>query len=169
MDNSKTVGEAIERVDPIYAKQKEDVAKMRTSLLACGDNPLLAKTAINQITLLRIYHQLSRIIRYTELMDKIETKLYESIERSIEHMDSNRPGTWMQLIELQTQLQRSMIESHKLLQPYLDLHDQRISDLLTVTDDTPDQSDMILDANSRDRIRNSAQAVLLQLNVRSGT
>lgn len=153
-------------LDPLYQKQKEGVAKMRASLLACSDDPTIAKQAINNITVLRIYHQIARIIKYTEMCDKIEQKIYESLDKTIEHSNVNSPSTWMVLLDAQERLQKLLIESHKMLQPYLELQDQAIMDLTNQIDESANSPISVgLDAQSRDKLRVSAQAVLLQLNV----
>ena len=159
MSNLKTVEDSTAILDPLYAKQKEDVAKMRTSLLACTDDANMAKKAIQNISTLRAYHQIARILRYLDLMDRLEDKLYQSIDRTIENSNIESSSTWMMLISIQERLQKSMIESHKLLQPYLDLQEFSIVEL-TAQSDTYSQSDIILDADARDRVRTSAQAAL---------
>lgn len=155
-----------ELLDPLYAKQKEGVANMRASLLACSNDPTIAKQAINNITVLRIYHQIARIIKYTEMCDKIEQKIYESLDKTIENSNINSPSTWMVLLDAQERLQKLLIESHKMLQPYLELQDQSILELTQQMDDAANAPVSVgLDAQSRDKLRVSAQAVLLQLNV----
>ena len=161
MDDLKTV-EDFNPVDQLRSKQKEDVAKMRASLLSCTADPSTAQQSLQNIAVMRIYHQISRIIRYTELMDKLEEKLYDSIEHTIDTSDPARTTTWLQLMKIQETLQKNMIESHKLLQPYLDLKSYSIMDLAP-QQETPSASAVILDADSREKIRSSAQAVLLQL------
>jgi hypothetical protein len=70
--------------NPIVQRQKEDVAKMRASLLSCNDESgIPVSRALQDITIMRIYHQLTRIIRFTEMMDKIEDRLYEAIDYQI--------------------------------------------------------------------------------------
>ena len=64
-------------LDPLSAKQREDVAKMRASLLACTDETM--PITIQQVTVRSLIHQLTRIVKYTELMDKIEDSLYTAI------------------------------------------------------------------------------------------
>jgi len=164
MDDSKTVrSDDIQVIDPLYSKQKEDVATMRASLLACSpNNPITVRKAIQNITVMRVYHQINRIIRYTEMMDKIEDKLYESIECSLNNMDASRPTTWMQLLKIQEQLQKSMIESHKLLQPYLDIEQLAFLEVIDQPEDASPQSysTMIMGQDARDKVRTSAQAVL---------
>ena len=167
MTDLKTVESAnTDILDPLYAKQKEGVANMRASLLACSNDPTVAKQAINNITVLRIYHQIARIIKYTEMCDKIEQKIYESLDKTIENSNINSPSTWMVLLDAQERLQRLLIDSHKMLQPYLELQDQSIIDLTNqMNEATSNPVSVGLDAQSRDKLRVSAQAVLLQLNV----
>lgn len=157
----ETVGSDIvsNSVDPLLRKQREDVAKMRASLLACSDDPSSTVTAIRNITVLRIYHQISRIIRYLDMMDKIEDKLYRSIDNAMDRMDEDSPVTWMTLMNIQERLQKNIIDSHKLLQPYLNIEEFGMNDL-TVSSTTSDNRDMIISRESRDRLRISAQQVL---------
>lgn len=164
MKDLETVeGSAITSADPLYAKQRADVAQMRTSILACTDNPDLAKTALQNITVLRVYHQVSRIIKYLEMMDKIEAKLYDTIDRQLDKMSPDSPATMMMLLETQERLQRLMIDSQKLLQPYLDITDYvNIQPAQTVQDNNISAT---FDSKSREKLRTSAQAVLLELNV----
>ena len=102
MEEIKTVGSDAELYDPIYKKQLEDVASMRTSLLLSNiKNPASVKNAVQNITVMRVYHQLSRIIRYLDIQTKLENKLYESIEYSLATMESDSPATWIALLQIQ--------------------------------------------------------------------
>lgn len=150
--------------DPLYRKQKEDVAKMRASLLACNTDISMTKVALQNISVLRIYHQVARIIKYLDVMDKLEDKLYSSIEYAIDNADPRSTSTWIQLMTIQEKLQKNMIESHKLLQPYLNIEEFKIVELTPSSDDSIPNS--LIDSESRNRLRNSAQAVLSELNVR---
>lgn len=165
MDDLKTfedISVSGKKLDSLYAKQKEGVANMRASLLACADNPTLAADSIKRITNLRIYHQISRIIRYLELMDKLEDKLYQSIDANIETADIYNDATIPKLMAIQTQLQKTMIQSHQLLQPYLELQDFNIQEFAESVN-TKSTVDVTLDASSREKIRNGAQALLKEL------
>lgn len=162
MADFKTVDGPSAFTDPLVKKQNEDVAKMRASLLACSDNPETATYAIKNITMLRVYHQISRIIRYLDMMDKIEEKLYESIDYALESVALENPTTWMMLMNMQERLQRSMLESHKLLQPYLNVEEFGIADLI-VSSESPSDTPMLIDKDSRDRLRLSAQQILIAL------
>ena len=162
MADLETFEGSIQPLDPIVSKQKEDVARMRTSLLSCSMDPSLAPIALRNITVLRVYHQISRIIRYTELMDKIEDKLYRSIETSMDNMNDSSPATWMQLLGIQEKLQKSMIESHKLLEPYLNL--DNLSMVEVPAEGTQESvTSKLFSRDSRDRLRLSAQTVLSEL------
>ena len=146
--------------------QSTEVAQMRATLLSFNKNdPDSAKKALQYITVQRVYHQMSRIIRYTEMLDKIEDKMYESIELDMNQMDSADPMTWKTLLSLQSKLQEAMIESHKLLEPYL-----KIETLTSVEVPKDDPNDtftaMILDQQSREKLRTSAQEVLAAIAVK---
>lgn len=161
MNNLETVQDTSSVKDTLISKQKEGVARMRTSLLAFDDNGQVSRKAIQNITNLRIYHQLTRIVRYTEMADKLENKLYECIDNSIDNIDDDSPTTWLALLEVQSRLQKLMLDSHKLLQPYLDLQEFSISDLSSTQDET--NSTLILNSASRDKLRLTAQNVLKAL------
>lgn len=162
----KTVEGTVGTVDPLIAKQREDVARMRTSLLACDTNPQLASTALKNVTVLQVYHQISRIIRYTELCDKLEAKLYESMDSMIDRLDTDSNLTINALLNAQERLQKLMIESNKMLAPFLDMtsyiESVRVND---ASEDNAPKATIALDATRREKLRNSAKQVLLELNV----
>lgn len=164
IDNFETVEDISKsQTNILREKQKQDVAAMRTSLLASHMDPSLTTTSMKNIAVLRVYHQMNRIIQYTELMDKLEAKLYEALDYQIDNADVTRPTTWMQLLHVQEQLQKNMIESQKLLQPFLDLTEYTADNAEVI--DTQAENTIALDANSREKLRNNARAVLHQLNV----
>ena len=164
-DSDNTV--SFDSVDQLCAKQKEDVAKMRASLLACSDSPISAKQASNNITILRVYHQISRIIRYTEMCDKIEDKIYQSLDSTLASSDADDPKTWSMLLTAQERLQNLLINSHKLLEPYLNL--KNFTDIeVTSTEDSRSSDAMNLDAAAREKIRTNAQKVLSELSISGG-
>ena len=161
MDDVKTV-DGGQMLDPLLSKQKSDVAAMRTALLSCSADPSNAPIAIQNITVLRIYHQVARMIRYIDMMDKLETKLYQSIEYTIDNMKDEDMTTWMMLMKIQTQLQRNMIESQKLLEPYLAVGD--VLEKLQPKDAGSDNPmEAILDRDSREAVRLAAQNILSEL------
>ena len=160
MNDLKTVeGSTIITTDPLSAKQREGVAKMRASLLACSE-PELVPATIKQITTQRVIHQVARIIRYIDMMDKIEDALYASIDRTLENIDSTPgPMAMATLLTLQERLQTNMINSHKILEPYLTIVDQ--------VDMMPEkiEPDEIYDRPTRDKVRSAAQLLLAELGV----
>lgn len=148
----------------LYVEQINDTSQMRNCITAFDKSDLnAAKKAIQNITVLRVYHQITRIIRYTEMMDKLEDKLYDSINMSLDSMDPADEQTWFKLAALQEKLQRSMIESHKLLEPYLK------GEAFTVIETPPIEAPVnsfataIMDQDSREKLRTSAQEVLAAL------
>lgn len=160
MNDLKTVeGSTIITTDPLSAKQHEGVAKMRASLLACSE-PELVPATIKQITTQRVIHQVARIIRYIDMMDKIEDALYTSIDRTLDNIDSTPgPMAMATLLTLQERLQNNMINSHKILEPYLNIVDQ--------VDMMPEavEPDEIYDRSTRDKVRSAAQLLLTELGV----
>ena len=150
--------------DPIIARQREDVSRMRSALLSSNADSRLASTAIKQVTVLQVYHQLTRIIRYTELCDKLEEKLYASIENTIETMDETSMMTWRTLLTIQERLQKLIIESNKVFAPVLDMN-AYIESVGNSDDNVVPTNTIGLDAVKREKLRNSAQQVLLELNV----
>lgn len=164
MSDFKTVeGSSITKMDPLLRQQKEDVSRMRTSLLACNISKESARSALQTINITRAYHQLNRIIRYTELMDELEEKLYESIHHYVSTADPNSTTTWMMLLNIQEKLQKNMIESMKLLQPYMD-NMQQLTEELTVDVEEDRQRALPFNAEIREHLRNSAKKVLMELN-----
>ena len=147
----------------LLVNQAHDVNAMRNTLLSFDKNdPSAAKRAIQNVTVLRIYHQMSRIVRYTELMDKIEDKLYCSIEAYIDQADEMNPETMSALLRLQERLQASMIESHKLLEPYLNAQTFSLPEITTEQVDDSFAT-RIMDQASREKIRTSALRIMEEL------
>lgn len=162
MNDFETVDRLPSSVDPLIRKQKEDVAKMRASLLACQYDTSNTSVALKNITILRVYHQVSRTIRYIEMMDKIEDKLYQAIDRTLEKLDSDSPVAWMTLLNIQEKMQSNMLNSNKLIQPYLDMLNTA-SEFTSVVESVEKRSDGILSQQSRDKLRLAAQSVLSEL------
>lgn len=133
MRDFKTVDvcdQELEIPDPLSAMKREGVARMKAALLACSlDDPYSAQSAIQQVTIMRVYHQVTRIVQYLDLMDKLEDRMYKEIEYQIDHIPdmyddpaSNQSAHLSQLLAIQERLQKSIIESNKLLQPYLEMN-----------------------------------------------
>lgn len=154
----------VDITDPLYAKQKEDVAKMRASLLLCNTDASLTKKAMQNISVLRIYHQMSRIIRYLDLMDKLEDKLYKSIDYMVDTCDITQTSTWIQLMRIQETLQKNMIDSQKLLAPYTNMVSPEMFDELELftVEDNPTNS--LLDSDKRESLRIAATSLLAEIN-----
>ena len=154
-------------VDPLTAKQKSHTDEMRSALLACNFGDITStKSALQYVTLRRILHQVERIIKYTELMDRLEDKLYATIDQNLAEMDEFDPNTMMLLLKVQSQLQTSMIESQKLLQPYLEM-DVSVYAQPQVEDTQNSFMANIIPQASRNTIRNGAQALLTELKKQS--
>lgn len=162
----ETVGNAVRVPDALYSRQREDVAKMRASLLVCSDDPVSSTKALQNITVLRVYHQVARIIKYLEMMDKIEAKLYEAIDYRLDTLDPTNATAWMTLLNIQEKLQKNMLESHKLLQPYLNVEEFSLQTLMPVASTSAVESGAaaVLPKASRDKLRQTAQQVLSALN-----
>ena len=158
MDDVKTVDNILTITDPLIAKQREDVAKMRASLLCCSSDPYTAQQAMRNITILRVYHQVARIIKYLDTIDKIENKLYDCIDAQLDKMDVDNPLSWMTLMKMQEKLQKNLIDSQKLLEPYLNTQEFIIDQPQQAVEGPEGAS--ILSKSSRDKLRSSAQQVL---------
>lgn len=144
--------------DPLLQKQHEDVARMRTSLLCCtGDAYSVSKT-VQDVTVMRVYHQVKRIVRFLDKMDELEEKLYESVDYRLDSIDVTNSTAWATLLNMQSQMMDNMIKSHKLLEPYLNLQEFFIDEVPSVQE-VPDGAS-ILSKTSRDKLRTSAQQVL---------
>lgn len=151
----------ITTTNPLTKKRKEDVAKMRASLLSCTDeNGVSIRQAIQNVTVLRIYHQLTRIIQYTELMDKLEAKMYDAINFQLDHTNLDDFEGLIALLGIQEKLQKAMIDSHKLLEPYLDIQEFAVVDLVNVESKEDTVSSKLINSEDRDKIRYTARAVL---------
>lgn len=144
--------------DPLIQRQREDVARMRTSLLCCPTDAYSVGQTVKNVTVMRVYHQVTRIVKYLDMMDRIEDKLYEAIDSRLETIDVNNSMAWATLISLQEKLQKNMIESHKVLEPYLNIQEYLIDEVPSVQE-APDGAS-ILSKTSRDKLRTSAQQVL---------
>lgn len=148
--------------DPLRSFQREGVSRMRASLLSCTlDAPSsTVKSALQQVTVMRVYHQISRIIKYLDLMDQLEEKLYTSIEHTIDTLPESNPKTWMTLLSVQTQLQKNMIESQKLLEPFMATN---FSLPELEASHQADSTAYIIPQESREKLRTSAQQILQEL------
>lgn len=149
--------------DTLYEQKQEGVAKMRASLLACNDDQKSVISSIQNVTVLRVIHQLTRIVQYLDMMDRLEAKLYESVDNMLDSVDVQDISTLNILLNIQERIQRNMIESHKLLQPYLNLEGFGVADLMIDADAIIEEDDQLIPKGSRDKLRSQAQQVLTLL------
>ena len=150
-------------VDPLLFEQQEQVHLMRSALLTCRTSSIsTAKGALQNIAVLQVYHQVARIIRFIERMDRLEDKLYDSMDMCISGMDSADPATLLMLVKVQGDLQKTMLLSQEMLKPYMDIDLESLAPMKDVTEDTP-FGVAIIPKESRTAIRNGAQALLTEL------
>ena len=149
-------------VDPLLREQKLQIDQMRSTYInfSKGD-PNAAQKAIQNITVLRVYHQISRIIKFTEVMDALEDKLYDSILSNIGGMDSFSPETMVMLLKVQQQLQETMIQSQLLIKPYLEMDILALAPQPEIEETSFGAA--LISKESRNNIRTGAQALLTEL------
>jgi hypothetical protein len=165
----KTVGDGepeentnLSSSDPLLQEQLSLVAQMRSALISCNKSDAAsAKRAMQNITVLRVYHQVGRIVKSTEVMDYLEDKLYDSIIANIGEMDSYDPATMLALLKVQSQLQETMIQSQQLLKPYFELDMESL--LPTPEVEETSFGVALISQESRNNIRTGAQALLTEL------
>ena len=161
MDDIKTVdGASLQRRDPLLDKQRADVQAMRVQMLNSVADPMSTSRAIQNVTVLRVYHQVSRIIRYLDMMDRLEEKLYDAITIQLDNMDSTDPNTLITILAVQERLQKLLIDSHKLLQPYIEIDNLLPTTLFVEDTENSGEDASVLSKNSREKLRLSAQQVL---------
>ena len=159
MEEAKTVGDPGDLA--LLAEQAHDVSNMRSALLNFDKrDPAAAAKAIKNVTLLRVYHQIESIVRYTEMMDKIQDRMYQSIDTLLANSDPDDENLWFKLSIMQDKLQKTMIESHKLLEPYLNMEQFTSFEIPQQSDPADSFASMILDQEARETVRTGAQQVL---------
>lgn len=171
MTNTKTVGGLVKNSDydestsdPLSSLKHESISRMKTALLAVSlDDPYSAAAAMQQVTMLRIYHQVTRIIQYLDLMDKLEDRLYESIQEELEYPTATDNVTVLtRLLGIQEKLQKSIIESNKLLAPYLEM--DQYTAFASVEAPTPISAQVLdISSNERNALRENAGAIINEL------
>lgn len=160
-DTISTVDDTL--VDPLLKEQQLQAKQMRSALLSCKKNDInSAKTALQNIAVLQLYHQVGKMIKFTEQMDKIEDKLYDAIDMNISQMDSSDPATMLLLLKVQSQMQESMVLSQKILDPYMNIDLAAIAPP-TEINETTSFGAAIIPKESRNIVRNGAQALLTEL------
>jgi len=170
VEDAKTVSNQPVVLDdsPIVKQQKLQVNKMRDAILSVSEESgMTLRHVINGITAMRIYHYVTRIIEYTAIMDELDSKINESMRVQIRTSDVTDPGALLLLLTYQERLQKSMIESQKLLEPYLK------SDFLDVLEMAPPATvdntfGAIMGRVDRENLRTVAQSVLAELGDSSG-
>lgn len=154
----------------LFASQCDDVQQMRNAMLGFNKTDVnAARKAIQNVTLLRVYHQLKRIIRFTEMLDKLEDRIYQSIDSKLDKSDPDDDSMFLTLIPIQERLMHSMIESHKLLEPYLKLEQLAPLEVPQSEDPTQSFTTMIMEQESRERIRTGVQSLLNVINTFDAT
>ena len=148
-------------VDLLYMQQKQDIATMRSALLDCNrTDPKSVKSAMRNILIMRIYHQISRIIKFTEEMDKIEAKIYRELDAQLADESWVGMEALIPLISIQERLQKTMVESQKLLDPYLDMDEFMMIDIEAQPEQDDSFGSKLLSQESRQNIRDGAQKIL---------
>ena len=154
----------------LFNEQVHDVDSMRRNLLSFDkSDPNAARKAIQNVTLLRVYHQLERIVRYTEMMDKLEDRIYQSIDAKLLNSDPDDADLYLQLIPIQDRLQKMMIESHKLLEPYLAMEQLAALDVPKDEDPANSFTSMLLEQESREKVRTGVQQLMAIINTIDST
>lgn len=153
-------------IDPLGSVKREASERMKTALVAASlDDPLSAFSSIQQVTILRVYHQVCRIVKYIELMDKLEDKLYDLIDdelSTIESFSESNFSNITKLLVIQEKLQKSVIESNKLLAPYLDMAQYPAFNAIEAS--TPvDAKILEVSSTQRNALRENAGAILEEL------
>lgn len=149
----------------LLSEQTKDVENMRRTLVSFDkSDPNAARKAIQNVTLLRVYHQLERIVRYTEMIDKLEDRIYQSIEMKLMNSDPDDEDLYFTLIPIQERLQRMMIESHKLLEPYLSMEQLSALDVPKEEDPANSFTSMLLEQESREKVRTGVQQLMSIIN-----
>ena len=92
--------------------------------------------------------------------------MYKSIEYTIDKSSPESTATWFTLLGIQERMQKLMIESHKLLQPYLDIENLTLTELMPKQAEAgTSSSPILLSAESREKLRTNAQTVLNGLKI----
>ena len=164
-ETTKTVGgRDTSQYDPLRSLKRESIDRMKAVLLSASlDDPLSAVSAMKHVTIMRAYHQVVRIVQYLDLMDKLEEKLYESIEIELATTSSLDGGTEIyKLLTIQEKLQKSVIESNKLLAPYLDM--EQYPAFESIESATPVSAQVLeVSQSERKSLRENAGAILCEL------
>ena len=150
---------------PIQKAMTESTERMQTALLSASmDAPNEVVGAMRQVTLLRAHHQVMRIVQFLQLMDKLEAKMYESIDMDMSTMDLSDPDSWKTLLLLQTKLQENIVNSNKLLTPFLEMDKYPIfNEMANASDVDVTIVDGELTPSKRNQLRENAESILAEL------
>lgn len=150
--------------DALYLSQEEDIRRMRSSLLlATGAKDASVTTnSLRNIAILRVYHQIARVIKFLEYMDKIEAKMYKAIDASLNNLPDDMVSMTA-LLKIQNGLLQNMTMSQTLLKPYMDMIDSATQYAQSVSAVTSTADKSVIPKQSRDKIRGTAQALLADL------
>lgn len=162
-DQSKTFGQDLSSYDPLSNLKRESIDRMKMALLSSSlDDPLSVVSAVKGVTVMRVYHQVVRIVQYLDLMDRLEAKLYYAIDRELENDQQDEYLTISKLLKIQEQIQKSIIESNKLLAPYLEM--EQYQTFNEIEEVTPVSDDILeLDSTKRNLLRENAGQILSDL------
>lgn len=155
---TKTFGDSV-----LDSAKREAISRMRWAISSSSLDDIPSVTsALQQVTLLRVYHQVVRIVKYLDLMDRLEEKLYDSISYELDSASTSDFSTIARLLSIQEKLQKSIIESNKLLAPFLDM--AQYPAFSSIPDTSTIQKDVLsLDSGQRDALRENAGAILAEL------
>lgn len=156
ISNITTLDNNPKSADALTDQQQSDVSAMRSALLDCDRSDAASVSfALQSIFSMRVFHHLSRLVKYTEYIDKIEQKMYESMDRFMDNLDETDTSGWLVLMNAQEQLQKIMMNSQKLLEPY--------SNVSLYIPERPIEDSFgngLLDQTERKKLRESAQLIL---------
>lgn len=156
ISNITTLDNNPKSADALADQQQSDVSAMRSALLDCDRSDAASVSfALQSIFSMRVFHHLSRLVKYTEYIDKIEQKMYESMDRFMDNLDATDTSGWLVLMNAQEQLQKIMMNSQKLLEPY--------SNVSLYIPERPIEDSFgngLLDQTERKKLRESAQLIL---------
>ena len=89
--------------------------------------------------------------------------MYQSIDSLLNTSDPSDPTLYLQLIPIVERLQKSMVESHKLLEPYLS--SEALTALEVPQEDTSTSfTSMLLEQESREKVRTGVQQLMNIIN-----
>jgi hypothetical protein len=168
MNNPETVAidsVSAPKLDSLYAQQQQDIKNMRSALLDCNRTDAKSvKSAMRNILVMRLYHQMARIIRFTEEMDQVEDRMYHELHLKLKDPSLEGSEALILLLTIQERMQKLMVESQKLLDPYMNLDLLNMVDVDAQAEEDDSYGAKILSQESRQNIRSNAQQIMNLLN-----